>query len=106
MSQLNPNSIVGSGIILIRREDPLNLFISYITNQAYSIMGFYYLTTISGKSDVCLILSDFQGIIACNKTSFSHRLNDWSNDPLVTDIIISSLKPIAALDPEFSNTII
>ena len=90
MPQLDPGSLQGAGIILIRREDPINLLLSTITNQACSILGFYYISTISGCPEICLILSDFQGMISSNH-QYGHRLQDWINDPLIVNILIMPL---------------
>lgn len=92
-NKIDPTKIKGVGLVFVRKEDPVNLFVLSVTKQLYSLIGFYYKTKVSGQKKVHVILSDICGIIS-SKWMNPFTIEDLIHDPLVTQLSIRKLSPI------------
>nr|QBK89677.1 MAG: uncharacterized protein LCPAC001_01900 [Pithovirus LCPAC001] len=92
-NKIDPNKIKGVGLIFVRKEDPVNLFVLSITKQLYSLIGFYYKTRVSGQKKIHVILSDICGIVS-SKWMNPFTIEDLIHDPLVTQLSIRKLSPV------------
>jgi predicted DNA-binding antitoxin AbrB/MazE fold protein len=91
--QIDPSELNGVGLVFVRKEDPINLFVLSVTKQLYSLIGFYYSTNVSGKKQINVILSDVCGIVSSEWTG-SFTLNNLIYDDLVTQLSVRELLPV------------
>jgi len=82
------------GIIFMTRDEILSQISRSITKHKNSHLGVYYLTTISGKPEVRVILRDFMGVQLSSYVEGGLTLEDLKNDPLVTAISLKELRPV------------
>ena len=92
-NKIDPNKIKGVGLVFVRKEDPINLFVLSITKQLYSLIGFYYTTKVSGVERVNVVLSDVCGIVS-SKWMASFTLKNLIYDPLVSLLSVRELCPV------------
>lgn len=99
----------GVGLILVRRKDPINYFLLSVTQQYYSMMGFYYTSRVTGRERVYVVIADTHGIVSSireremksgrtdhlqAKSLTGFTLQDLIEDPLVSEIATRPLTPI------------
>lgn len=95
----NRKRIGDFGLIFIRKEDPIGKITSSITKQKYTIIGFYFKTTIAGKEQYKTLYYDIYGFSnlsskPCSSYNEMQNLEDIINNPLVSSIAIKPLKKI------------
>lgn len=87
------------GLIFIRKEDPIGKLTSSITKQKYTIIGFYFKTTIDGHEDYKTIYYDIYGFSNLNCKLYKtynemQNLSDIIKNPLVSSIAVKPLNAI------------
>ena len=92
-NQIDPSKLEGVGLVFVRKEDPVNLFVLSVTKQLYSLIGFYYTTKVSGKKQVHVILSDVCGIVSSSWMD-PFTIKNLIYDELVTQLSVRELLPV------------
>ncbi len=73
------------------------MFLMAVTKQLYSLIGFYYRSSVTGNDQIQVILADINSIVAprwCDPAT----LDDLLDNPLITKLSVKPLRPI--LDDE------
>jgi len=91
------------GLIFIRKEDPIGKITCSITKQKYTIIGFYFKTTVSGKVEYKTIYYDIYGFSnlnskPCGTYNEMQNLEDIVKNPLVSSVALKPLKKILKCD--------
>ncbi len=83
-----------SGIIFVRREDIYSQIVAAIIKQPFTTIGFYYRTTVTGRSVTQVILVDVFQIKTPKWLDEGATLEHLLNDPLISQIAVKGLRPI------------
>lgn len=90
---ISTDNLNGVGIFFARREDPVSHFFTSIAKQPYSLIGFYYSTTICGKKQIQVVVADFFDIITPLWLDPS-AIDKLVNDPLISELAVKKLRPV------------